>query len=566
MPLSRDVSGNRMPTYRPDAEADAQTTPTFRYWPRSANAITYDKAALWMHTLERHLGWPTMQRVMATYYERWKFRHPRPAGLLPGGERGERAGPHVVLRRGLRGSNTFDYAVQELKSEAAGQGRIRSTVAVQRLGEATFPVEVVTTFADGSQATEHWDGKDRRVLYSYDRPSRAVRVEVDPRARAAARRQPHQQHAHPQPRAADAARKWSPHVDGLAPGADDHRRVLRLIVVLRAWSDGWRRVAARRRHGAGLCTRSRFLLALPLAVMLRDQIAAQLGTSLMAGAVADGVSYDWWTEFTAQAGGLGTTFTPSIIGFGSTLDALSRVLDARSPPADAVAARRLSRALDVPERRHPRSLRAAAADLRARLLRRRGPPVLPPRAAGGGRGPRLLAALPLRPPVAVPRSLSRPHARPRRRARRRCCGACCSTRSSARRCSPSISSSTTRASAWWWRIAAASLGALLASLRFVRRHPLAVAGLYALNALVFLVLLAAWSLAAPGIHGAGPAMWAAFAAGQLYLLARLAIKLHFLSSQTALFQAHLAHATYTAAPRRAWPDSPAAELIRTSSR
>ena len=160
-----------------------------------------------------------------------------------------------------------------------------------------------------------------------------------------------------------------------------------------------------------------FLLALPLAVLLRDQIAAQLGTSVVAAAVADGVSYDWWTEFSAQAGGLGATFTPSIIGFGSTLDALSRVLDARySARLAAVAARRLSRALDVPERRHPRSLCAAAADLRARVLRRRGPPVLPPGAAGGGRGPRLLAALPLRAPVAVPRSLSRPHPRPRRRA------------------------------------------------------------------------------------------------------------------------------------------------------
>ena len=78
VPLSREVSGNRMPTYRPDAEADGPTTPTFRYWPRSSGAITYDKTALWMHTLERHLGWPTMQRVMAAYYDRWKFRHPRP--------------------------------------------------------------------------------------------------------------------------------------------------------------------------------------------------------------------------------------------------------------------------------------------------------------------------------------------------------------------------------------------------------------------------------------------------------------------------------------------------------
>jgi hypothetical protein len=56
-------------------------------------------------------------------------------------------------------------------------------------------------------------------------------------------------------------------------------------------------------------------------------------------------------------------------------------------------------------------------------------------------------------------------------------------------------------------------------------------------------------------------LWIAFAAGQLYLFARLALKLHFLASQTALFQAHLAHASYSAAPAPAWPESPAAELI-----
>src|SRR4029079_12790595 len=59
----------------------------------------------------------------------------------------------------------------------------------------------------------------------------------------------------------------------------------------------------------------------------------QLGSSLAAGAVADGVNNDWWREFTAQATGLGATFTPSIIGFASTLDTVSRVLDARYPPA-----------------------------------------------------------------------------------------------------------------------------------------------------------------------------------------------------------------------------------------
>jgi hypothetical protein len=56
-------------------------------------------------------------------------------------------------------------------------------------------------------------------------------------------------------------------------------------------------------------------------------------------------------------------------------------------------------------------------------------------------------------------------------------------------------------------------------------------------------------------------MWFAFALGQLYLFARLLLKLHFMASQTALFQANLAHAGYTAAPVPGWPESPAAESI-----
>ena len=85
-----------------------------------------------------------------------------------------------------------------------------------------------------------------------------------------------------------------------------------------------------------------FLLALPLAVAAaRSDRGRSSAPACRPARVADGVSYDWWTEFTAQASGLGATFTPSIIGFASTLDALSRVLDARYPPRRAaVAARR----------------------------------------------------------------------------------------------------------------------------------------------------------------------------------------------------------------------------------
>ena len=80
------------------------------------------------------------------------------------------------------------------------------------------------------------------------------------------------------------------------------------------------------------------LLALPLAITLRDALAAHLGDSLAAETAATGVNYDWWQEFTAQASGLGTTFSPGIIGFATVLDNISRVLDGRRPIAPIAGA------------------------------------------------------------------------------------------------------------------------------------------------------------------------------------------------------------------------------------
>ena len=103
-------------------------------------------------------------------------------------------------------------------------------------------------------------------------------------------------------------------------------------MICASWIGGWRRVAQASGMALGLHGLT-FLLALPFALSCATRSRGSSARASSAGAVADGVNYDWWTEFTAQATGLGTTFTPSIIGFASTLDAISRVLDARYPPA-----------------------------------------------------------------------------------------------------------------------------------------------------------------------------------------------------------------------------------------
>jgi aminopeptidase N len=165
--------------YRQNTEVDAQATPTFRQWPSTSGNITYWKTALWLYTLERHLGWPMLQRIMSTYFERWKFRHPAPADFFQ--IVNEVSGQDMTwfFDQVYRSSNEFDYGVQRFSSTRNGS-RYRTIVVIRRFGEATFPVDIVTTFRNGDTVKERWEGADRRVMYVYDRPSQALSVQVDP--------------------------------------------------------------------------------------------------------------------------------------------------------------------------------------------------------------------------------------------------------------------------------------------------------------------------------------------------------------------------------------------------
>lgn len=197
--LTRAVDGNRMPAFRPVAKNDDQSTVTWRYWPGSASAITYNKTALWLHTLERMLGWDTVQRILSTYFQRYAFKHPKPDDFF--------AVANEVSGRDLtwffdqvhRSSNVFDYAVEAFRSApATSRGyfgdpgalafessrragdTFRTTVVVRRLGEGVFPVDVRVAFENGEEQRWNWDGTDRWKVFEVDRPVRAVTAQVDP--------------------------------------------------------------------------------------------------------------------------------------------------------------------------------------------------------------------------------------------------------------------------------------------------------------------------------------------------------------------------------------------------
>jgi hypothetical protein len=177
---SRAVDGNRLNAFRPVASFDDQSVPTWTYWPGSASAITYNKTALWLASLERMIGWPAMQKVMATYFARGAFRHPAPAEFF--------AVVNEVTGQDLtwffdavhRSSASFDYRVAQVTSATRADGEFEHAVVVRRLGEGVFPVSTRVTFADGSTRDLAWDGRARWQAFTVTGPSRVARVEIDP--------------------------------------------------------------------------------------------------------------------------------------------------------------------------------------------------------------------------------------------------------------------------------------------------------------------------------------------------------------------------------------------------
>jgi len=198
--LSRATDYNYLDGYRAAARRDAPITPSYLYWPGTHADITYSKTALWLHTLERLVGWDRLRQALATYFQRFRFRHPTPDDffLTINQETGQDL--NWFFEEAYASANVYDYAAERLESvpvstrgfgdaapgaapvfqETRDEARFRTTAVARRIGEGHFPVDVLITFENGEQVREKWDGQARWQPYEYLKPSRAVSLQVDP--------------------------------------------------------------------------------------------------------------------------------------------------------------------------------------------------------------------------------------------------------------------------------------------------------------------------------------------------------------------------------------------------
>ena len=304
-----------------------------------------------------------------------------------------------------------------------------------------------------------------------------------------------------------------------------------------------------------------FAAALPLSLAMRAAIAGHLGASLAGDQAARGVHVQWWSEFAAQGGTLVSTFQTSIIGFAAVLDNLSTLADRRERPAPILWAGALYVLLWV-------FLSGGIIDRYARMRATRSHEFF---TASGVYFVRFLRLVPIAGAVyylafavlhpllfgnlyeAAIRDITDDRL------------------AFAIRLSLYLVFGAALAVASlvfdYARIRAvvedrrSMIGAVAAGARFVRRNAGGVAGLYVLNGALFVGVLALYALVAPGAESTGVGMWLGFAVGQLYILARLWVRLVFFASETSLFQGRLAHAGYLAGSPAALREPPIVEAI-----
>jgi hypothetical protein len=156
------------------------------------------KTALALGTLERWVGAPTWDAVLAEFASQRWTRCPSPADLNEVASRVTGVDLSWFFAQVFGSAGVFDYGVDRLTADGVGDGApvYRTTLVVRRYGDATFSgtsaarvgpfesgrgIRVRVRFDDGSERTDYWDGRDQTKTFVYEsgRPVRSAEVDPD---------------------------------------------------------------------------------------------------------------------------------------------------------------------------------------------------------------------------------------------------------------------------------------------------------------------------------------------------------------------------------------------------
>lgn len=128
------------------------------------SVCSYMKAELMLHTLEKYFGEELWIKVMRTYFERWKFKHPKTQDFLDVVHEVTGKDFTLFFDQYLNTNVHVDYKIHGISRRkgwrCSDPDMWFNRIKIRKDGQLIFPVEIEFIFADGSKTIREWDAKD----------------------------------------------------------------------------------------------------------------------------------------------------------------------------------------------------------------------------------------------------------------------------------------------------------------------------------------------------------------------------------------------------------------------
>lgn len=206
--------------YSFSADVDPMVRRAWEYYDGNSYGVnSYSKPGIVLTTLQNYLGRETMQKILRTYVERWRFKHPRTQDFIDVANEVSEQDLSWFFEQAFFSNAVLDYSVDRVYSKKIAQSRgydfdlsaggnveadtisnetasqpaakdseqveaaptmYESGVYLRRLGDFVFPVELEVVFDNGERIRERWDGKSLWKKFRYVKPAKLVSAEIDP--------------------------------------------------------------------------------------------------------------------------------------------------------------------------------------------------------------------------------------------------------------------------------------------------------------------------------------------------------------------------------------------------
>lgn len=143
----------------------------------------YMRAKLVLLDIENKVGDKLMDRIMRTYFQKYKFKHPATGDFQRVVEQVTKAKWTDYFNQYVYNNHTADISVEAIevkKVERDGETGYESNILIQRNGGLTGPVPILLRFADGSTLMKEWADAETHVKYTEVSTSPLQSVTVDP--------------------------------------------------------------------------------------------------------------------------------------------------------------------------------------------------------------------------------------------------------------------------------------------------------------------------------------------------------------------------------------------------